>query len=177
MPTCWIIAGPKRADKTNCRSSRAPALIVMHNFVQELSESSRSHALCGNAVKACPEQRRRARCAASHGLASCVYGTQRVTAIKLSLVGAGHARDERAASRQSPRKYRGHGPLLRFHYLLNLMAVTQRVGTRLSRRHLCITTSAPAWEPVVDASASRIARAMQTAFPRRSVGTMQAEAG
>ncbi len=112
-----------------CHGSHAPALIVMHNFVQESSESSRSHALRGNAVKA--------RCAASHGLASCVYGTQRVR-----------------------------------HCI-----PTQRVGTRLSRRHLCIKTSAPAWKPVVDAPASRIARAMQTAFPRRSVGTIQAEAG
>ena len=39
--------------------------------------------------------------------------TQRVTAIKLSFVGAGRARDEGATSLQSLCKCRGHGPLLR----------------------------------------------------------------
>jgi hypothetical protein len=40
---------------------------------------------------------------------------QRVTAIKLSVVGAGHARDERTATLQSSPKCRGRGPLLRCH--------------------------------------------------------------
>jgi len=55
---------------------------------------------------------------------------QRVTAIKLSLVGAGRARDDGAITLQSLCKYRGRGPLLRSVDVLNLMAVTQRVGTR-----------------------------------------------
>jgi hypothetical protein len=41
-----------------------------------------------------------------------IVSRQSVTAIKLSIVGAGHARDEGPAILQSPRKYRGRGPLL-----------------------------------------------------------------
>ncbi len=56
-----------------------------------------------------------------------IVPTQRVTAIKLSLVGAGRARDDGAITLQSLCKYRGRGPLLRSVDVLNLMAVTQRV--------------------------------------------------
>ncbi len=61
--------------------------------------------------------------------------TQRVTAIKLSFVGAGRARDDGATTLQSLCKYRGRGPLLRSIDVLNLMAVTQRVGTRKTRKN------------------------------------------
>ncbi len=56
-----------------------------------------------------------------------IVPTQRVTAIKLSLVGAGRARDDGAITLQSLLQYRGRGPLLRSVDVLNLMAVTQRV--------------------------------------------------
>ncbi|HEY8037862.1 MAG TPA: hypothetical protein VIF37_19975 [Methylobacter sp.] len=39
----------------------------------------------------------------------------RVTALKLSAVGAGHARDEISTILQLRLKHRGHGPLLRSH--------------------------------------------------------------
>lgn len=51
-----------------------------------------------------------------------IVPTQRVTAIKLSGVGAGHARDEKATSLQSLCKCRGHGPLLRSVDVLNLIS-------------------------------------------------------
>jgi len=47
-----------------------------------------------------------------------------LTAIKLSLVGAGRARDDGAITMQSLCKYRGRGPLLRSVDVLNLMTVT-----------------------------------------------------
>jgi len=56
-----------------------------------------------------------------------IVPTQRVTAIKLSGVGAGRARDDGAITLQSLLQYRGRGPLLRSVDVLNLMAVTQRV--------------------------------------------------
>jgi len=54
--------------------------------------------------------------------------TRCVTAIKLSLVGAGRARDDGTITLQSLCKYRGRGPLLRSVDVLNLMAVTRYVG-------------------------------------------------
>ena len=38
-----------------------------------------------------------------------------VTAIKLSVVGAGHARDEESKTQALQPKYRGHGSLLRWY--------------------------------------------------------------
>ena len=50
-----------------------------------------------------------------------------VTAIKLSIVGAGRARDDGAITLQSRCKYRGLGPLLR-----SVVAVTLRRGNAVS---------------------------------------------
>jgi hypothetical protein len=49
------------------------------------------------------------------------------TCYVISVVGAGHARDEGTATLQSSPKCRGRGTLLQRHCLLNLMAVTLRV--------------------------------------------------
>jgi hypothetical protein len=56
--------------------------------------------------------------------------------IKLRVVGAGRARDDGATTLHSLCKYRGHGPLLQSIDVLNLLAVTRRMGTRISRHFL-----------------------------------------
>jgi len=53
---------------------------------------------------------------------------QSINTIKLSLVGAGRARDDGAITLQSLCKYRGRGPLLRSVDALNLMAMMQSMG-------------------------------------------------
>jgi hypothetical protein len=58
--------------------------------------------------------------------ATFLVPTQSVTAIKLSVVGAGRAHDDGATTLQLLCKYRGHGPLLRS---VDVLVPTLCVGT------------------------------------------------